>query len=162
MFFSAGFLLLLLLLLALASEATARFLPFVVATFFVGGFLLLPLLLLLLLLMLLPLLTRSPCHPRTSSGLSHIHGITGYLPRKAWALGIPKGTAPMQLSLLARGGAVPCVSGSFAATSSSPSLSIGGGTSSATRGGAAEKNYVTANWCLGFSGGAVPARCFRP
>ena len=49
------FLLLLLLLLALASEATTRFLPFLVAAFFLAGFLLLPLLLLLLLPLLLPL-----------------------------------------------------------------------------------------------------------
>ena len=51
-FFFAGFLLLLLLLLlALASEATARFLPFFVVAFFVVGFLMLPMLLLLLLLL---------------------------------------------------------------------------------------------------------------
>ena len=94
-------------------------------------------------------MTRSPCHPRTSSGLSHMHATSR---GKALALGIPQGGAPMHLSLMVGGGVVPCVSGSFAATPSSPSLSIGGGTSSATRGGAAKKNCVTANWRLGFSG----------
>ena len=73
--------------------------------------------------------------------------IMGYLPRRALALGIPNGMASMRV-----GGALPCVSGSFAATASSPSLSIGGGTSSVAYVGAAKENCVTA-----FSSMLVPA-----
>ena len=54
-FLFTAFLLLLMLLLALASEATDRFLPFLVAAFVLAGLLMVPLLVLLLLL-LLPLL----------------------------------------------------------------------------------------------------------
>ena len=65
----------------------------------------------------------------------------------------------VHLSALVGGGALPCIFGSFLATSSSPSLSLGGGTSSRANVEAVKETCATSigAWAL-----AVHARCFQP